>query len=216
MNGIVLFSGINYSGKSTILNIIKEKIYKEGFTDIKFETLSKLMMEYSNIKNHAELGEMNPVSRNLVRQNVLLEIVNKSIHRPIFLDSHFIFEDGEKSDFSVLYRYTKMIVLVKPDPESILNRAIGDNNEIFHPGRHCIRDIDFITKYIAEDEKTAIEYIESSYKLTGYKSDLIVIKNNILGLDNLREEVFSIMPRIKNCLFENNFSLEGSLRYYRL
>lgn len=197
MNGIVLFSGINYSGKSTVLGIVKE-----DFVGARFETLSRLMMERSKVDGHIGLSHVDPQTRNSIRRSVLTDISDESKRQAIFLDSHFVFEDGEKSDFSIISRDVKSVVLIKPDPENILSRALNDDKISLHPGRSSLKDLGFIKSYLDEEEKTAKEYIDISYETTGQRIDFVVVRNNIVGLDNLRKEISLVTPIIKKSLLD--------------
>jgi adenylate kinase len=208
MNGLILISGVNYSGKSTIAQIIREKFLELNILEAKFLTASVEMMEYSRINSHTDLMKMNPVSREKVRQEVFSRIVEDSKRSPIFLDCHFAFENGEKPDFSNFCNDVKAIVIVKPDPETIIYRAKTDGS-IQHPGRQLMTDLDFIKRYIGCDEEAVKDFIERTHNTVGFRPGLLVIQNNFTDLRSLREEVLSIIPRIIEYLTINNLDLEG-------
>jgi adenylate kinase len=211
MKGIAIFSGVNYSGKGITLELISELVKENKIEGIKIASVSALTMKYMGLTSHQELGAAEPIQRAQVRQKVLTDIATYARDNAIFLDGHFIFEDGELTDFTPLCESTKAVVLIKPDPEIIVERAIQDTT--LHPGRIAVRNIELVRNYINSDTAAALDFIDSTQNTRGYKPNLVVVRNNTSNFMTLREEVAQIFPEILAPFLESRVGVEGRSRF---
>lgn len=156
MNGLTIITGINYSGKGCVIEALKEVWSRRLSIDASFITASHHIRQLGRLVGYGNLASLPVEERNLLRLASFQQIAQEARRNPVFLDAHFVFEDGEHVDFQPLADVTRQIVVVRCVPEIVYTRALSDTASD-HPGRVLLRnaDIAFIRRYQDADTEAA-------------------------------------------------------------
>lgn len=213
MGGITLISGVNYSGKGLVMQTLQSVWTQRLNADASFITVSTHMRALGKLDSYTDLAAMRQDERNLLRQKSFRVISEISQRNPVFLDTHFVFEDGERVDFMPLADATRQILIVHCDPEDIYARAVSDRSVGDHPGRLLLRSkgIAFITQYQEDDRRVAEQFAELVEDKTGRSVGFHTLENSSQGDGTLRNQLESLFPVLQCGHSERpRFPVEGS------
>lgn len=204
MKGLVIISGINYAGKTTVMGLFKKLWEEFGLPQADFFTGSYLMRELGGRLSYHQLAQMDPTERDRLREEMFSLIREQASKGPVFLDCHLVFSDGERVDFSPLLGVLKGIVFVRADPETVIARRLSDPQLDSHPGRQDLADLNFISE-LQEQEKFESERLAQRYLDEEGKSLPLVV------VDNSGEDVSKLESTVRGLFNEIYSQLEGSV-----
>ncbi len=145
-NGIIFVAGIHGVGKTTLCNIVKEKLNINTFSS------SALIQKANRQKNFIDKHTDN-VKEN---QDILLQAIHQYIDQKniAMLDGHFILINGNNELEKVPVTTFKgmniiSVILIIDDPQQILERLVNRDNHKY--------DLEFIKKFQAEEISLAKE-----------------------------------------------------------
>ena len=196
MYGVTLVTGVNYSGKGLVMQSLQSMWTQRLNANASFITLSAHMRELGKLAGYTDLATMPQDERNLLRLASFQVISGLAQRNPIFLDTHFVFEDGERVDFTPLVDATRQVIVVHCDPEVIHARAVGDRSGVDHPGREVMRrnGIAFIAQYQEDDRRAAKQFVELVAERTGRCIDFHTLENSTQGDGELRSQLERLLP----------------------
>ncbi len=209
MSGIALVSGINSVGKGEVCRILARLI-----PNSRHLSLSGLMKDLGALDGHHSLGSMGIEERNILRRNALDLVRTASENHSVLLDSHFVFEDGERSDFSRIRSATAQIVLVGSSPQTIRSRLSYDPEINQRPARIALLGFtdQEITDYICADEREAKIFAS----LQNPTIPLVRIDNDFPSIPMLEDYLTQISPELlDNFHRPSNEGIEGPPRLLR-
>lgn len=212
MGGITLITGVNYSGKGLVMQSLQSMWTQRVNAYASFITASAHMRALGKLAGYADLAAMPRDQRNLLRLASFQVIAEMSQRNPVFLDTHFVFEDGERVDFTPLIDTTRQILVVHCDPEVIYFRAVDDRSGGDHPGRLLLKrnGIAFITRYQEDDRQAAEQFAGLVSERTGYSMGFHIVENSAQGDAALRSQLESLLPVLQYGHSEGpKFPVEG-------
>lgn len=198
MKGLTLISAVNYSGKGEVVKSLRELWDENNLGEVEFQNATELMMQMIGAKSHRDLAAVEVVQRNELRRRMCENLAQSAALHPVFLDTHFVFEDEERAQFDGLMPVTRQIILVQSSPEMILKRAREDEKRSDHPGRSALVSKEFIISYMRDDERAARSYAKITARIRGVSEiPLIRINNNTDDKNHLREHIAGdIFPQV--------------------
>lgn len=157
---------------------------------------SSHMRTLGNLHSYADLAAMTAADRNILRLASFCEIAREAQRTPVFLDAHFMFEDGEQADFSSLAEATRHVIVVRCAPEIIQARAVADEHAD-HPGRTLVRngDLEFVRRYQDADTTAARQFADSICGTYGRTVGFYLLDNSADEC-SLRRQAETLIPHL--------------------
>lgn len=205
-SGLALITGVNYAGKGQVISLLKRTYDKETH----FFSGSQLMREAAGNMDYFALKNMPVEDRDILRMKVFNFVNEVSSCQPCFLDSHFLFEDGEIVDYSPLLPNMRTVISVTADPHVIWERRESDVNRSNHPGRSRLETQDFIKEYQMYERVLARRLVNQCVDQHGRRLLLIEI-NNSGNTGELNRRVEGVEKEVRN-VFESGLVLDDVSR----
>lgn len=193
MQGLIIVGGINSVGKGTGIRIMEHGFNSIGFTTNTL-SLSRIMRDISGL-NYQGISMMPIDERNFLRKEALRKVIEISRLKITILDVHFVYEDGEVPDYSIMKDSISTIISIRAQPGKIygsLSRSA--KNDTDHPGRSLLRHkgLEYIKEYQYRDTEVTKNFLRT------LRPNVISIEiwNDMTHLDKFATKIFTAFPDI--------------------
>lgn len=213
MHGLGLIAGINCVGKGTVAKILQHYSDYLG-CNLEIASLSSTMRQLRSTNDNG-LTNMDETSRANLRMRAMETILDYSKTKPVLLDMHFLYEDGEQPDYRWLRERVSQVIMVKSPPERIYgNLSRGDVSH--HPNRQSLRHrgISSIREFQDQELMLSRRFAQESAGSVGY----VEITNSLRNFEDLAYAVARVTPAVmanfcrKPSIFEGNSYLSPERR----